>query len=109
MSDRGRTSKAVTLWVLIALGPVYSALLHFRQTITGAALADGIIGVALGLYISSRPAANLIDLLFYRQASSRLFPSIRSALLWVAMNMLTLLSGWLSIFIGTTRLIVRGA
>ena len=96
------------MWVLIVLGAVTSVVLQSHRTLTGATLADGILGVTLGLYICSHPAANLIDLLFYREAAGRAFPSRLSAILWVAMNILTLFAGWLSIFVGTTRLIASG-
>jgi hypothetical protein len=98
----------VTPSILILLGTVYCGLLHFQRTLTGTNMADGIIGVVLGLYICSHPAARLVDLLFYRRSIQRSFSSKGSALLWLALNGLVLLTGWLSIFIGTVRMVGKG-
>jgi hypothetical protein len=69
---------------------------------------DGIIGVVLGLYICSHPAANLIDMFFYRRDIWYHFSSKRSAFWWVTLNVLVLLVSGVVIFIGTTRLIGSG-
>jgi hypothetical protein len=68
---------------------------------------DGIIGVLLGLYIVSKPAANLLDILFFdrdifRQASSK-WPIIG----WISFNILVIIIGWLVIVIATTRFTLR--
>jgi hypothetical protein len=93
------------LWVLVVLGIVYSSLLYTQPTLTGKNDLDGIIGVVLGLYICSHPAANLVDILFYRRGIRHQFSSRRYAILWVALNVLILLIGGIVIFIGTTRFI----
>jgi uncharacterized membrane protein YGL010W len=98
---RGRNIKI--LWVLILLGITYSGILHYQRTLTGMDEVDGIIGVLLGLYICSHPAANVVDMLFFRRGARHPFSSKRSAVLWLALNMLVLLIGWIVIFIGTTR------
>jgi len=102
---RGHNIKA--LWVLILLGITYSSLLYYQRTLTGADKADGIIGVLLGLYICSHPAANILDMLFFRRGARRQFSSRGSAVLWLALNILVLLTAWVVIFAGTTRLIGR--
>jgi len=99
---RGRNIKM--LWVLIPLGVAYSGLLYYQRTLTGMDDVDGIIGVLLGLYICSHPAANVVDMLFFRQGSRHAFSSRRSAVLWLALNTLVLLIGWIVIFLGTTSL-----
>jgi hypothetical protein len=103
--QRGRKIKM--LWALILIGIAYGCLLYYQRKITGTDFADGIIGVLLGLYICSHPAANLVDMLFYSRGGRRQFPSKWSALLWLALNMMVLLTGCLSIFIGTTRIVGR--
>jgi hypothetical protein len=103
--DRVRRIK--TLWALILLGTVYGSVLRYRGTITGRDFVDGIIGVLLGLYICSHPAANLVDMLFYSHGVRRPFSSKRAVLSWLALNMIVLLTGCLSIFIGTTRIVGR--
>jgi hypothetical protein len=100
---RGRKSKK--LWVLILLGAAYSSFLHFQHTLIGASHVEGIIGVLFGLYICSHPAAHGVDMLFFWRAGQRPFSSTRSAVMWVALNMLAFLIGWTVIFLGTTRLV----
>jgi uncharacterized membrane protein YGL010W len=98
---RGRNIK--TLWALILLGIAYSGLLHYQRTLTGTNEADGIIGVLLGLYICSHPAANVVDMFFFRRGARHPSSSKRSTVLWLALNTVVLLIGWIAIFIGTTR------
>ncbi len=63
--------------------------------------------MVFGLYISSHPAAFIVDLLFFRRSTVNGFSSNRSLVLWLMLNLLVLLVGWLVIFIGTTLLIGR--
>ena len=93
------------LLVLVVLGIAYGSLLYSRRTLTGMYNWDGIIGVVLGLYICSHPAANLIDMLFYRRGIYYQFSSKRSVFWWLTLNVLVLLVSGVVIFIGTTRLI----
>jgi hypothetical protein len=81
----------------------YGGLLGYQRTLTGAAMLDGMIGVLLGLYVCSHPAANAIDALFYgRSASARI---TWSGAAWMALNLLAMLVGWLTIVTGVTRLV----
>jgi hypothetical protein len=105
MDQHRRGHNIKTLWTLVLLGIAYSSLLYYQRTLTGTNNVDGIIGVMLGLYICSHPAANVVDMLFFGRGARRQFSSRRSAVLWLALNMLVLLTGWLVIFVGTTRLI----
>src|SRR5512139_2650198 len=82
MNQQPLGPKIITLSVLIALGIVYSAFLYFHPTLTGGYVLDGIIGVVLGLYISSHPAAHLVEMLFYGRAMRYSFSSKRSFVLW---------------------------
>ncbi len=95
------------LWASTLAGLVYSGWLQFVGTLTGASQVDGIIGVILGLYICSHPAAFIVDLLFFRRDSWRKFSSGKFMLAWLALNISLLLLGWFVIFLGTTRLIGR--
>ena len=99
--------KVITLSVLVVLGIVYSTFLYFQPTLTGRYQVDGIVGVVLGLYISSHPAANLVDLVFYRRGVRYRFSSKRSVVLWLSLNVLVLLISGIVVFIGTTRWINR--
>jgi hypothetical protein len=91
--------------VLIVVGIAYSGFLYFEPTLTGRHAWDGVLGVVLGLYISSHPAAHLVDLLFYRQAVRYPFSSKRSFVIWLSLNALVLLISGIVIFVGATRLI----
>jgi len=107
MDQHRRGHNIKTLWALVLLGIAYSSLLYYQRTLTGTNNVDGIIGVLLGLYICSHPAANVVDMLFFGRGARSQFSSRRSAVLWLALNMLVLLIGWIVIFVGTTRLIDR--
>ncbi len=108
MDRQRRGQKVMFLSVLVVLGIAYGSLLCSRRTLTGMNNLDGIIGVVLGLYICSHPAANLIDMLFYRRGICHQFSSRRSAFWWLTLNVLVLLISGIVIFIGTTRLISSG-
>ncbi len=95
------------MWVVALPGIVYSGLIYYHGALTGKNIVDGIIGVVLGLYICSHPAANVVGMLFRGRSGQPQFSSIRSAILWFTGNMLILLTGWITIFFGTTRLIGR--
>jgi len=98
----------ITLLVLMVLGITYSGFLYFQPTLTGRHDLDGIIGVVLGLYISSHPAAHLVEMLFYRRAIRYRFSSKSSVVLWISLNVLVLFISGIVIFVGTTRLIGKG-
>jgi hypothetical protein len=99
---RGRSFQ--TLLVMILLASAYGGWLYYQRTLTGTSRGDGIIGVLLGLYICSRPAANFLDLLFFARGAHQV-SSLPSTIVWLALNLLVLLIGWIVIFIGATRLI----
>ena len=94
------------LGVVVLLAVLYGGWIYSQQTITGVPRRDGIIGVLLGLFICSFPAANMLNLLFasrHAQSSS----SEWSSLGWLGVNLLVLFAGWVVITIGATRLIAR--
>jgi hypothetical protein len=107
MSQLRYIHKARILWSLILLGILYGSLLHFLHTLTGRDELDGILGVLLGLYICSHPAANAIDLLFFDRAALRRLSSDWTGIRWFALNLLVFVCGWVVIFLGTTRLVQR--
>ena len=94
------------LGVIVAMAFLYAGWIYAQRTITGIPRLDGAIGVLLGLFICSRPAANMLDLLFAARGS-RSSSSEWSALSWLGLNLLVLLVGWMVITIGATRLIAR--
>jgi len=95
------------LLALIAVAAVYSLWFQQRQILTGNPTLDGALSVLLGLYICSRPAGNAIDLLFLERGSFHSFVSHWASIRWLALNILTLLMGWIVIYLGTTHLTSR--
>ncbi len=103
MRQHRRARNTKILWGMILLGIAYGSLVYYRHPLTGTYRLDGIIGVLLGLYICSHPAANMLDMLFFDPDSLRYVSSWRDVLLWLMLNLLVLLVGWTIIFIGTTQ------
>jgi hypothetical protein len=99
--------KLKMLCALSLIGITYCILLDSQHTLIGKDTLEGVIGVVFGLYLSSHPAAGLIDLLFFKRAGWNQYSSNRSMGFWLVINMLVLLIGWLVIFVGTTRFIER--
>jgi len=91
------------LWGLLLLALVYAGLLYFFRTLTGNDIADGAIGVLIGLYICSHPAANAVDLLFFHRDALREATSGWAGIGWLGLNLLVMLAGWFAIFIGALR------
>lgn len=92
------------LWGMILLALAYGSLLRYLPTLTGSGMLDGGIGVALGLYICSHPAANAIKMLFFERDALRQVPEW-SVIRWLALNLLVLLARWMVIFAGLRRLV----
>jgi hypothetical protein len=103
MEEQRQRRNYKTLGLVIVLALLYMGWMYFQRTITGMPRLDGTIGVLLGLFICSRPAANMIDLLFTRRspAASSEWPAVG----WLALNGLVMFVGWIVITIGATRLI----
>jgi hypothetical protein len=91
------------LGLVVLLGASWVIVSILLATITGRTQADGIIGVILGLYISSFPARHFVDLLVYWKTESNRFPSRRSLGWWIALNAAVLLVGWLVIVFAAAR------
>jgi hypothetical protein len=99
--------KIILLLALVVPGIVYCGWVYSQRTLTGIDKWDGIVGVVLGLYICSHPAANLVDMLFFIRGRRSPFPSSKSVVSWFALNTLVLFIAGVVIFVGTTRLIGR--
>jgi hypothetical protein len=98
---QGRNTLA--LWASVIAAAAYGALLARLPTLTGEPKLDGAIGVVLGLYACSHPAANAIDALFYPRGAL-----VRASWLgagWLALNAAVMLAGWLAIVGGVMRLV----
>jgi hypothetical protein len=108
--DRGERHRrnTKTLWALVVLAVVATAVLRLVHPLTGSGLLDGSIGVAIGLFICAHPAANAINVLFFERDALRGL-SDWTAVRWLALNLLTLLAGWMVIFVSLRRLFDRAA
>jgi hypothetical protein len=109
MMRKEHQRKVSTLCGLILIAMAYGGLRLWLPTLTGNPLMDGAIGIVLGLYICSHPAANAVDLLFFQRYSLQQLTSGWSGLGWLALNLLALLMGWLMIATGAARLAARTA
>ena len=59
------------MWILLAPAAAYLTWVLFFPAFTVGLLFDGSVGVLLGLYICSQPAANGIDLMFMQRGAFR--------------------------------------
>ena len=109
MMQKEHQHKIRVLCGLILMVMAYGGLLLWLRTFTGNPLIDGVIGIVLGLYVCSHPAANAVDLLFFQRYSIQQLTSGWSGLGWLALNLLALLMGWLMIATGAARLAARTA
>ncbi len=100
--------RSILLYIIILLSILYGCILTFTNTLTGISRLDGSIGVLFGLYICSHPVAFFVDLLFYRSLIREKYASKGSLGLWVSVNSLLLLFGWVIIVIGATRFTLPG-
>ena len=105
MNGHRRRRNTGTLWTLVFIAVAYSGLALYVRPLTGIYTLDGAIGVVLGLYIASRPAANAIDVLFFERDAFREISSEWSGIGWLALNIAVLVIGWIVIVIGATRLV----
>jgi hypothetical protein len=96
-----------SLFTMILVAVIYGILTKLSRTLTGNQTLDGIIGVILGLFICSFPAANLVDMIFFRHwallNSGHKFANFG----WLMLNAIVILAGWLVIVSGTLHFAVH--
>ena len=63
-----RTAK---MWLLLAPATAYLVWIGMFPAYSFGLLVDGSVGIFLGLYICSQPAANGIDLMFVQRGAFR--------------------------------------
>jgi hypothetical protein len=98
-------NRRAIVWLagMVLLGAAWVIASILLPTITGRTQADGIIGVILGLYVSSFPARHFVDLLVYWKTEANRFSTRRSLGWWIALNAAVLLAGWLVIVFAAAR------
>ncbi|MFN8637550.1 MAG: hypothetical protein U0893_27165 [Chloroflexota bacterium] len=91
-----------TLGMPLLLALAYGAVLPlFSSAMTLAAT----VGVMVGLFATSFPASNGLDVLFADRFGVRKLCSTAKGAAWVAANALTLVVGWLTIFVSLIQLV----
>ena len=101
------------MWVLgsmLIFAGMYVGWLFYFGPLTYSNRLDGSIGILLGLYIGSLPAANMLDILLFMRPDSREgLISTTSGRFWLLLNLLTVLAAWAVIFSGVLRFGWRSA
>jgi hypothetical protein len=94
------------LGFMALLACLYTTWMAYSGKLTGNLRVDGSIGMLLGLYVCSHPAANMLDMLLFMRADMReTIVSTGSGRFWLGMNALTLLAGWVAIFSGALHFV----
>ena len=96
----------VLLWVLVFVAGAYLVWQFNWPWYSGNRRFDGAIGIVLGLFICSRPAANGVDLFFQDRLAFRQLVSTFDGLTWFMLNTLVMIVGWFVISVGASRLTV---
>jgi hypothetical protein len=89
---------------MVLLASVYGGLVYYFHSLTGTPLLDGGLGVVIGLYIASHPAANAVDMIFAERGAFRHMATDPSGYGWLGLNLLVMLAGWTVIVIGAMQL-----
>jgi hypothetical protein len=97
------------LWTLIVIAAIYVLWVRYGYGLTTLPDLEAGAGVLLGLFICSRGAANLLDMVLFGRILQPASPSRRTEAWWVAFNLLILVIGWFVIFVGATHLVQAGA
>lgn len=96
------------LGLMALLACLYPAWMAYSGRLTGNIRVDGSIGMLLGLYVCSHPAANMLDMLLFMRADVReAIVSTGLGRFWLGMNALVLVAGWVAIFSGVMRFVQR--
>ena len=91
------------LGVMVLLALAYAVTVYLWRPLSTAHKLEGSIGILLGLFICSKPAANLLDLLFDLLQNRFQRVSGMRLTLWLVLNFIILLVGWFIITLGATR------
>jgi hypothetical protein len=103
MKEQKRVRVLTFFGLLVLLAGAYILLIYSLPILTGTNKIDGSIGVVLGLYICSHPAANLLDMLLFDRGAHTLGTSRRALFTWIGLNTVMVMLAWIVITVGTTR------
>jgi hypothetical protein len=90
---------------MLVLAVGYGALVRTQPLLTGSSLVDGAMGVGLGLYICSHPAAAAIDILYMDRLVLQRLASEWSDIGWLGLNLLVMVAGCVVTVAGATRFV----
>ena len=99
----GAPNTTARLWLLLLPTLAYLAWAYYLRPFNQISLVDGGVGVVLGLYTCSHPAANCIDLIFLERGAFRRVTSQWTGIGWLALNFVVMLVGWMVLVVGTTQ------
>ena len=105
MSRHRYPHSAGRLWAMALLALAYWGGLPALRAFVGRPVWVGSVGVFLGLFICSHPAANAIDLFFFRRYAWQELSAEWEGIGWLALNVLVMLLGWLVIALGAALLV----
>ena len=103
MADAVYRPKTLRMWALMVPATAYLLWMIFLPTLTGVTLFDGSVGVILGLYICSHPAANGIDLFFLQHGGLKRMVGGWGGFGWLMLNAFVMFIGWIVIVFGASR------
>ena len=106
MDQQHRAYNPGILWGMILIAVAYGILIKWIRTMTGNPTLDGAIGVFLGLYICSYPAANLVNMILFERGTMMRSLSKWSVLVWLILNVTVLFAGWMVISSGAMQFIM---
>ncbi len=92
------------MWLLIVASLIYLGVLAFWSTLTTSPKLAGSIGIVLGLFICSRPASNLVDIVLFGRTVPWQSSSRRNDIVWLVLNVIVFLAGCIVLFAGAVRL-----
>jgi cell division protein FtsX len=87
--------------LLLALS--YHVTVYFWRPLWRYHKVEGILGILLGLFICSIPAANLLDMLYDLLGNRMQKQDGLRLIFWLVLNIIVLLVGWFIITLGATR------
>lgn len=104
-----RITRNIQLLVgMLLLAAGYIGWLVYAGSFMNSNRLEGTLGILLGLYIGSHPAANMLDILLFMNADTRegLITTNRGRV-WLLLSGLTGLASWAVIFAATLRFVTR--
>jgi hypothetical protein len=109
--DASQAHVARNTWLLLCmllLAATYTGWFAYFGTLSGSNRLDGTLGILLGLYICSHPAANMLEILLFMKPYAReSLVSTGAGRLWLFLNLLTVLAAWAVIFNAVLRFVTR--